>query len=86
MSRIMKFDIDKIVFRPEDVDLSFSPLRKGINVETYVLGAFNPGMTRLPNGNLLIMVRVAEALKEPIVQNNITFPAASFSTGYHSQY
>ena len=25
-----------------------------------------PGMTRLPNGNLLLMVRVAEALREPI--------------------
>ncbi len=32
----MKFDIDKIVFRPGDVDLSHSPLRKDINVETYV--------------------------------------------------
>jgi predicted GH43/DUF377 family glycosyl hydrolase len=31
-----------------------------------VLGAFNPGMTRLPNGNLLLMVRVAEALRTPI--------------------
>jgi len=31
-------------------------------VPTYVLGAFNPGFARLPNGNLLLMVRVAEAL------------------------
>jgi hypothetical protein len=33
---------------------------------TYVLGAFNPGLARLPNGNLLLMVRVAEALREPV--------------------
>jgi predicted GH43/DUF377 family glycosyl hydrolase len=33
---------------------------------TYVLGAFNPGFTRLPGGNLLMMVRVAEALREPV--------------------
>jgi len=34
--------------------------------DTVVLGAFNPGLTRLPNGNLLMMVRVAEALREPV--------------------
>lgn len=57
---------DIIVFSPGDIDLSQSPLRNGINEETYVLGAFNPGLTRLPNGNLLMMVRVAEALKENV--------------------
>jgi predicted GH43/DUF377 family glycosyl hydrolase len=31
-----------------------------------VLGAFNPGLTRLPNGNLALFVRVAEALKTPV--------------------
>ena len=31
-----------------------------------MLGAFNPGLTRLPNGNLLLMVRVAEALRAPV--------------------
>jgi predicted GH43/DUF377 family glycosyl hydrolase len=67
----MKFETDILIFSPGDVDLSFSPLRTDIDAATYVLGAFNPGLTRLPNGNLLIMVRVAEALKEPIVQNNI---------------
>jgi predicted GH43/DUF377 family glycosyl hydrolase len=36
-----------------------------------VLGAFNPGMTRLPNGNLLLMVRVAEALRTPIRDQHI---------------
>ena len=56
--------LDKIVFKPRDINLSKSPLRNGIDRETYVLGAFNPGMTRLPNGNMLLMVRVAEALKD----------------------
>nr|WP_276592925.1 glycosidase [Sphingomonas sp. GC_Shp_3] len=42
-----------------------------VDAETYVLGAFNPGMTRLRNGNLLLMVRVAEALKRPIVNQHI---------------
>ncbi|KRC79728.1 glycosidase [Sphingomonas sp. Root241] len=57
---------DYLIFRPDDVDLSRSPLRKSIREPTYVLGAFNPGFTRLPNGNLLLMVRVAEALAEPV--------------------
>ena len=60
---------DRIVFGPDDVDLSRSPLRASLDAlgaDTYVLGAFNPGMARLPNGNLLLMVRVAEALREPL--------------------
>lgn len=57
---------DFLIFCPDDVDLTRSPLRRGINEPTYVLGAFNPGLTRLPNGNLLLMVRVAEALREPV--------------------
>ena len=56
---------DYLIFRPDDVDLSRSPLRRGVTEPTYVLGAFNPGLARLPNGNLLLMVRVAEALREP---------------------
>ncbi|QNA83485.1 glycosidase [Sphingomonas sp. So64.6b] len=57
---------DGLVFDPRDVDLSRSPLAGKVDAETHVLGAFNPGMTRLPNGNLLLMVRVAEALRTPI--------------------
>ena len=57
---------DRLIFSPDDVDLSRSPLRNGLKCNTYVLGAFNPGMCRLPNGNLLLMVRVAEALKIPV--------------------
>lgn len=62
---------DFLIFRPDDVDLSRSPLRQGLDVETYVLGAFNPGLTRLPNGNLLLMVRVAEALRTPVFDDHV---------------
>ena len=57
---------DFLIFTPDMVDLARSPLRRGIAEPTYVLGAFNPGFTRLANGNLLLMVRVAEALAEPV--------------------
>jgi len=57
---------DYLIFAPDDVDLARSPLRGSIDEATYVLGAFNPGFARLPNGNLLMMVRVAEALCEPV--------------------
>lgn len=67
----MTFCVDRIVFGSGDVDLSRSPLAGRIDAETYVLGAFNPGMTRLANGNLLLMVRVAEALKTPVRGNHI---------------
>ncbi|QJW88290.1 glycosidase [Spirosoma taeanense] len=67
----MNFPTDLIIFGPNDIDLQSSPLRTSIQAETYVLGAFNPGLTRLPNGNLLIMIRVAEALRQPIVGTHI---------------
>jgi len=66
-----KFPFDKIIIKPEDIDLSFSPIRKDIDVETFVLGAFNPGMSRLPNGNIILMIRIAEALKTPVFDNKI---------------
>ena len=62
---------DQLIFKPDDVDLSFSPVRKDITEKTYVLGAFNPGLCRLPNGNLLMMVRVAEALTEPVTGETV---------------
>jgi hypothetical protein len=37
---------DYLIFRPDDVDLARSPLRRGIGEATYVLGAFNPGFAR----------------------------------------
>lgn len=63
--------LDYLIFTPDDVDLRYSPLRSGIQQSTYVLGAFNPGLCRLPNGNLSMMVRVAEALSNPVVDNNV---------------
>lgn len=65
------FAIDRLVLAPDDVDLSRSPLAGQLGVETFVLGAFNPGLTRLPNGNLLMMVRIAEALKNPIHDGHV---------------
>jgi predicted GH43/DUF377 family glycosyl hydrolase len=66
-----QYAIDKLVIVPDDIDLSRSPLAAHIDGETYVLGAFNPGLTRLANGNLLMMVRVAEALKQPIRDGHV---------------
>ncbi len=57
---------DYLIFGPDDVDLTRSPLRASLDAETFVLGAFNPALTRLPSGNLLLMVRVAEALSQPV--------------------
>jgi len=67
----MTYAVDRLIFVPDDVDLSRSPLAGHIGEETYVLGAFNPGMTRLANGNLLLMVRVAEALRDPIRDGHV---------------
>jgi len=60
---------DYLIFRPDDVDLSYSPLREGLKDRTFVLGAFNPGLCRLANGHLLLMVRVAEALTKPVIND-----------------
>ena len=62
---------DYLIFTPGDVDLSCSPLRNGLQQETYVLGAFNPGLCRLQNGNLLMMVRIAEALSNPVINDKV---------------
>ena len=63
--------MDQIIFSPADVDLSRSPMTGALGGETYVLGAFNPGFTRLSNGHLLMMVRVAEALRHPCMEGHI---------------
>ncbi len=60
------YPTDRLVFTPNDVDLARSPLAGQFDAETFVLGAFNPALTVLPSGNLLMMVRVAEALRQPI--------------------
>jgi len=65
------YAVDRLVFCPDDVDLTRSPMAGQLGMETFALGAFNPGMTRLANGNLLMMVRIAEALKEPIGDGHV---------------
>lgn len=65
------YPFDELAFCPDDVDLSRSPMAGQIDVETYVLGAFNPGLGKLPNGNLLMMVRIAEALRDPIFDGKV---------------
>jgi predicted GH43/DUF377 family glycosyl hydrolase len=67
----LAYDIDRLVLAPDDIDLSRSPLAGRLDAETYVLGAFNPGLTRLSSGNLLMMVRIAEALRTPIHDGNV---------------
>ncbi|MCF7826623.1 MAG: glycosidase [Candidatus Marinimicrobia bacterium] len=61
----MSYPFDKILFSPQDIDTSKLPIALSTGKETFVLGAFNPGFCRLPNGNTLMMVRVAEALQHP---------------------
>lgn len=65
------FAVDRLIFGPDDVDLSRSPLAGQLGRDTYVLGAFNPGLLRLGNGNLLMMVRVAEALRQPVENGHV---------------
>ena len=67
----VSFSVDRLVLTPDQVDLSKGPLAGHLDAETYVLGAFNPGLARLPNGNLLMMVRIAEALREPVFDGEV---------------
>ena len=71
MTSATPFDTDRLVVTPSMIDLSRSPLAGHLEAETYVLGAFNPAMTVLPGGNLLLMVRIAEALREPVVDGKV---------------
>ncbi len=78
----MNFAVDRLVLTPDDIDLSRSPLAGRLDAETYVLGAFNPGLTRLPNGNLLMMVRVAEALRQPVFGGEVHAIRWDSAAGY----
>jgi predicted GH43/DUF377 family glycosyl hydrolase len=80
MQKISPFD--EIIIEPADIDLGLSPIRKDIDVETYVLGAFNPGMSRLPNGNIILMIRIAEALKTPVFDDQIHSIRWDIEKGY----
>ncbi|MCD6440995.1 MAG: glycosidase [Candidatus Marinimicrobia bacterium] len=62
-SKVVK---DKIILSPKEIDIQLCPIHQKTGLETYILGAFNPALTRLSNGNLLLMARIAESLKEPI--------------------
>jgi hypothetical protein len=62
---------DRLVVTPDMIDLSRSPLVAQFDAETYVLGAFNPALTTLSNGNLLLLVRVAEALRQPVAGGKV---------------
>lgn len=79
----MLYATDRLIFTPNDVDLARSPLRQGLPLDsTFVLGAFNPGLAVLPNGNLLLMVRVAEALRQPMTGHVIRAIRWTAEQGY----
>ncbi len=67
----LDYPFDQILFGPRDIDPEELPVARITGEETYVLGAFNPGLCRLPNGHLLIMVRVAEALRAPVSDDTL---------------
>jgi predicted GH43/DUF377 family glycosyl hydrolase len=67
------YQIDRIILTPNDIDLARCPIGTKSGLETFILGTFNPGLTRLPNGNLLIMVRIAESIKEPIKEGKFRY-------------
>jgi len=73
---------DKIVFAPKDVNRNQCPVYTKTGLDTFILGTFNPGLTRLPNGNLLIMIRVAESIKEPITEGKFRYIRWSPEKGY----
>lgn len=62
-------DVDNIKFSSKDVDLSFLLIRNQLKLASYVLGGYNPSLTRLTNSNLLLMVRAAESLHQTITHN-----------------
>ncbi|MEO5675702.1 MAG: hypothetical protein ABIQ74_13750 [Chitinophagales bacterium] len=71
-----------MIFTPDDVNLNYSPLRNGLKDNTYVLGAFNPGLCRLPSGNLMMMVRVAEALSNAVSNDKVKCIRWDKETGF----
>jgi len=77
-----KYLNDRIVFAPDDISRYKYPIHNSTGLETYILGAFNPGFTRLPNGNLLLMVRVAESIQEPIKKDKFRYIRWDIDDGY----
>ncbi len=76
------YPFDEILFGPRDVNPEELPIARDTGRETYVLGAFNPGLCRLPHGNLLMMVRIAEALKAP--RNGDTLDVIRYDSSQNS--
>jgi predicted GH43/DUF377 family glycosyl hydrolase len=74
---------DKIIFSPREIAASKYLIQAATGEPTYILGTFNPGLTRLPNGNLLLMVRVAEALKSTLDRNRFRLVQWIPKIGYH---
>jgi predicted GH43/DUF377 family glycosyl hydrolase len=68
---VSAYAVDRLVVTPELIDLARSPVAGSFAAETYVLGTFNPALTVLPNGNLLLLVRVAEALRQPVFDGKV---------------
>jgi hypothetical protein len=62
---------DHLIFTPDDVDLARSPLRGAFPDPTYVLGAFNPGLTGPPLRQPAADGPRREALREPVVDNHV---------------
>ncbi len=62
----MPFPLDHLILTPDDIDLARSPLAGRAPCETVIRGVFNPGLTRLDSGRLLLMARVAEAAVRPV--------------------
>ncbi|HYV91502.1 MAG TPA: hypothetical protein VE978_06955 [Chitinophagales bacterium] len=57
-------------------------MRNGLQEKTHVLGSFNPGLCRLPNGNLMMMVRIAEALSNPVGDDKVKCIRWDIEKGY----
>lgn len=64
---------DNIIFAPENINSANYLIRNATGLDTYILGTFNPGLCRLDNGNLLLMVRVSESLKDPIREGKFQY-------------
>jgi beta-1,2-mannobiose phosphorylase / 1,2-beta-oligomannan phosphorylase len=60
----MKYDLlkDIKIFSPKDIPKDKHILGNLLKKKTKILATFNPGLTRLKNKNLLMMVRIAEQL------------------------
>ena len=57
---------NRIVFSPGDIDPDFRPFEKDTGKETFIQDTYNPGMTRLKNGNILLIIIVAGHLEKPV--------------------